>query len=46
MKTPHKAYYYMFGNREHIIETVFKDTEDNDNKITEDGEDKIVEDSP
>lgn len=45
METPLKAFYYLFQRREHVIETIFKDTEDDDNKITEDGEDKITEDS-
>lgn len=45
MQTALKAFYYLFQRREHVIETLFKDTENNDNKITEAGEDKITENS-
>jgi len=44
MKTPHK---FMLVNRlyQHVIQVLFKETEDGNNKITEDGDNKITENS-
>jgi len=30
---------------QHVIQTIFKETEDNNNKMTEDGDEKITENS-
>lgn len=45
MKTIHKAFIMMMHRFQHVIEVIFKETEDGANKQTEDGIEKITEDS-
>jgi len=45
MRTIHKAFIMLLEHFQHVVQVIFKETEDGDNKITEDSNQKITEDS-